>query len=53
MNEKEHIKFTKIACPQCGRPFPVRILDLKGKIRFSVKCKSCGKVSEIAIGDDI
>lgn len=47
--EKE--KYTKIACPRCGKPLPVRIISLKGKLRYSLKCKNCGKVSEIEIED--
>lgn len=50
MNEKDNMqRFTKIACPQCGKPFPVRILHLEGKLRYSVKCKACGKISEVEI----
>lgn len=51
MYEKAYCKYTKVVCPQCGKILPVRILDLNGRIKFSVKCRSCGKVSEIAIED--
>lgn len=51
MKTKDNQMHTKIVCPQCGKPFPVRILKLEGKIRYSVKCKSCGRISEIEIED--
>jgi transcription elongation factor Elf1 len=47
MSEKD--TYEKIICPCCGKPLPVRILSLEGKLRYSVKCKACGKVSEVAI----
>lgn len=47
MDDKE--KYTKIACPRCGKPLPIRIIELKGKLRYSIKCKACGKISEVEI----
>ncbi len=54
MAEKDtQMRFTKIACPQCGKPFPVRIIQLNGRLRYSIRCKSCGKISEIEIENNI
>lgn len=51
MNEKE--TYTKVVCPQCGKALAVRILELQGRLRYSVRCPECKKVSEVVIEKNI
>ena len=50
MKENEQ-KLRKIVCPICGKATNVGILKLDGVIRYSLKCRSCKKVSEVEIKD--
>lgn len=50
MNEvKKETEYIKVACPCCGKALPMRILDLKGTLRYSVKCRNCKQESEVEI----
>lgn len=48
MNELEKTEI-KVVCPQCGKVLPVRIIELKGKLRYSIVCHRCKAKSEIEI----
>lgn len=54
MDEKKSIrKEVKLVCPQCGKALPVRILELKGKLRYSLVCRNCKAKSEVEIQENI
>lgn len=54
MDEKKSIrKEVKLVCPQCGKALPVRILELKGKLRYSLVCRNCKAKSEVEIQEII
>lgn len=50
-NERKDRRYRKVVCPMCGKAFPVRILELNGTLRYSLRCKECGGESEIEIKD--
>ncbi len=41
----------KVVCPQCGKALPVRIMELEGRLRYSIVCRSCKAKSEVEIRD--
>ncbi|MEZ3418354.1 MAG: hypothetical protein K1V99_03155 [Bacteroidales bacterium] len=41
-NERKDRRYRKVVCPMCGKAFPVRILELNGTLRYSLRCKECG-----------
>ena len=41
----------KIVCPQCGKATNVSIKHLEGTLRYSLRCRSCKKISEVEIKD--
>lgn len=41
----------QINCPLCKKPFPVRVQSLDGRLRLSVRCPHCKRISEIALQD--
>lgn len=51
MDEKTESKGVQITCPRCKNQFPVRVQELSGKARISVRCPACKKVSEIILQD--
>jgi len=51
MDDKSENKGVQINCPLCGKRFPVRVQELSGKIRLSVRCPNCKRVSEIQLQD--
>lgn len=51
MDEKRAIKGVQITCPLCKKPLPVRVQELEGKVRVSVRCPNCKQISEIALQD--
>ena len=54
MDEKKSIrKEVKLVCPQCGKAIPVRILELKGRLRYSLVCRNCKAKSEVEIQENI
>lgn len=55
MSENKSIKKDiKVACPQCGKALPVRILELNGRLRYSIVCRNCKAKSEVEIqGENI
>ena len=44
-------KEVKVVCPQCGKALPVRIIELKGRLRYSIVCRNCKAKSEVEIKD--
>lgn len=48
--EKEK-RVMKIVCPRCGKATNVAIIHLDGILRFSLRCRSCKKESEVEIRD--
>lgn len=44
-------KGTQVRCPLCGKTFPVRVKELRGTLRLSVRCPHCKRISEIALQD--
>lgn len=44
-------KGVQVRCPLCGKAFPVRVNELKGSLRLSVRCPHCKRISEIALQD--
>lgn len=51
MDDKGANKGVQIICPLCKKSFPIRVQELVGKIRFSVRCPHCKRISEIALQD--
>lgn len=51
MDEKAENKGVQISCPLCGKKIPVRVQELSGKLRLSVRCPNCKRVSEIQLQD--
>lgn len=51
MDEKDTNKGVQITCPLCGKPFPVRVQSLKGRLHLSVRCPHCKRISEIRMSD--
>jgi uncharacterized Zn finger protein len=49
--EKKDTRLIKIVCPQCGKATNVNIVHLEGVLRYSLRCRSCKKVSEVTIKD--
>lgn len=41
----------QLSCPLCGKTFPVRVERLEGKVRLSVRCPNCKRVSVIELQD--
>ena len=41
----------QVRCPLCGKAFPVRVNELKGTLRLSVRCPQCKRISEIVLQD--
>ena len=51
MDEKAEKKGVQISCPRCKKTFPVRVQELVGSVRISVRCPHCKCISEIALKD--
>lgn len=51
MDEKGEKKGVSISCPLCKKQFPVRVQSLDGKIRLSIRCPHCKRISEIVLQD--
>lgn len=52
MSEKKAVrKEVKLVCPQCGKALPVRIIELEGRLRYSLVCHKCKAKSEVEIKD--
>ncbi len=51
MDDKGANKGVQINCPLCKKPFPVRVQELTGRLRLSVRCPHCKRISEIALQD--
>ncbi len=49
--EKREHRVIKVACPQCGKALPVRIMELEGRLRYSIVCRNCKAMSEVEIRD--
>ena len=50
MPENEE-KGVQVRCPLCGKTFPVRVKELKGVLRLSVRCPQCKRVSSLELQD--
>lgn len=44
-------KGIQVRCPLCGKTFPVRVKELKGVLRLSVRCPQCKRVSSLELQD--
>lgn len=51
MDAKNETSGVQITCPLCKKPFPVRVQSLEGRVRISVRCPHCKRISEIALQD--
>ena len=51
MDEKTENTGVQIVCPICKKQFPVRVQSLEGRLRLSVRCPHCKKISEISLRD--
>lgn len=51
MDAKSVVKGVQINCPLCKKPFPVRVQSLEGRLRLSVRCPHCKRISEIVLQD--
>lgn len=51
MDKSAEKKGVQINCPLCKKPFPVRVQELSGKVRLSVRCPHCKRISEITLLD--
>lgn len=49
MTEEKLTRYIKVACPRCGKALPLRILELKGSLRYSILCRNCKETSEVEI----
>lgn len=50
MDAKEK-KAVQIHCPTCGKSFPVRVDELQGRLRLSVRCPHCKRIGTIELQD--
>ena len=41
----------QVRCPLCGKMIPVRVKELRGMLRLSVRCPQCKRVSNIELQD--
>lgn len=41
----------QVTCPYCKKTFPVRVQSLEGRLRLSVRCTHCKRISEIVMQD--
>lgn len=48
---EDNKKGVQVHCPLCGKTFPVRVDTLKGKLRLSVRCPQCKRVSSLELQD--
>lgn len=51
MDEKSANTGVQIVCPLCKQTFPVRVQELTGKLRLSVRCHHCKRISELTLSD--
>lgn len=42
-------RYVQVACPNCGKIFKVRFLELDGRLKYSVHCPDCKRDSVIEI----
>lgn len=47
--QAQKIKGVQISCPLCKKSFPVRVQELSGRIRLSVRCPHCKRTSEVSL----
>ena len=48
---KESPSYYRVCCPNCGKYMKVRILELRGELRFSLHCPSCKQQSTVELKD--
>lgn len=48
---KESPAYYRVCCPNCGKYMKVRILDLEGTVRLSLRCPSCKQDSTLELKD--
>ncbi|MBO4924512.1 MAG: hypothetical protein J5382_10380 [Bacteroidales bacterium] len=41
----------QVRCPLCGKTIPVRVDELRGNLRLSIRCPQCKRVSNIELQD--
>lgn len=51
MDDKSANKGVQVSCPYCGKTLPVRVQELEGRLRLSVRCPHCKRVGEMSIQD--
>ena len=48
---KEDRSYYRVCCPNCGKYMKVRILELEGTLRLSMRCPSCKQESTLELKD--
>jgi len=43
--------YYRVCCPNCGKFLKVRILELRGTLRYSLYCTSCKRSSVVELSD--
>jgi len=51
MVEMEKPTYYRVCCPNCGKFLKVRILELRGTLRYSLYCTSCKQSSVVELSD--
>ena len=41
----------QVRCPLCGKMIPVRVMELRGSLRLSIRCPQCKRVSSLELKD--
>lgn len=51
MTDEKKITERKVVCPNCGKAMPIRIMELRGILKYSILCKGCKQVSVVEVKD--
>lgn len=48
---QEKKTYIEVRCPSCGKFVGIRILELSGTLRYSLRCKNCKQISTVELSD--
>ena len=51
MESEKKIEGMQLRCPVCNNTLPVRIVELEGKARISIRCPHCKRKSMLELQD--
>lgn len=51
VTDEKKITERKVVCPNCGKAMPIRIMELRGILKYSILCKGCKQVSVVEVKD--